>query len=260
MDVQFDLFSSRAGNEAQLRKELATARRASESYLCWTKMQAESGQNLDQIFARKEMERLAGEGVFFWGVGNPIDFTTAKAIDSIDIVFSKMLSSPKSEDSNPDGIFVWRKYIDGVGKERDLPSHVLLLSRANTKMGPKKRHYALVCYSDKKLVIGDEGPFDPSAYRNAGVNGGKVGFSQVTSLLTKTAAQQESTKYRINFKARLLPPFLVRLTDPALLEYEDKQLVDDMTIECTADWIELASQIRRKAHTPHQFIEGVFLP
>lgn len=43
-----------------------------EEFVCWSKVQAESGQTLNAIVARKEKERLAGAGVFFWGVGNAL--------------------------------------------------------------------------------------------------------------------------------------------------------------------------------------------
>ncbi len=38
--------------------------------VCWTRMQAESGQDLLNIVRRKEIERRANGGIFFWGVGN----------------------------------------------------------------------------------------------------------------------------------------------------------------------------------------------
>ena len=40
------------------------------NYLLWTRMQAEAGQGLELILRRKERERVAGDGRFFWGVGN----------------------------------------------------------------------------------------------------------------------------------------------------------------------------------------------
>ncbi|WP_164828734.1 hypothetical protein [Sinorhizobium meliloti] len=150
-------------------------------------MQAEAGQDLQDIFRRKEYERKAGNGVFFWGVGSPMDFSRLRQSDRVDLVFSTMLSPPKSEDKNPESVLVWRKYVNPAGQEVDLPPHVLLMSRATTKLGPKKRHYTLVCYSERELTLGDDGEFDPTIYRNAGPNGGKVGFSQVTSLLEKTS-------------------------------------------------------------------------
>ncbi len=36
-------------------------------YFIWSKMQMESGLSLSQILVLKEAERLAGDGVFWWG-------------------------------------------------------------------------------------------------------------------------------------------------------------------------------------------------
>ncbi|MCD7111673.1 hypothetical protein LRX75_21815 [Rhizobium sp. DKSPLA3] len=217
---------------------------ASPRFVCWTKMQAEAGQDLFNIFRRKEFERKAGNGVFFWGIGSPLDFSRLQSSDRVDLVFSTMLSAPKSEDRYPESVLVWRKYVNATGQEVDLPPHVLLMSRATTKLGPKKRHYALVCYSDKDLALGDEGEFDPTVYRNAGPNGGKVGFSQVTSLLERTSEASTPSRYRINFRAELRQPFLVKLCDPVLLEPVDRRRVDDHRAGESATWLRFATQIR----------------
>jgi hypothetical protein len=34
--------------------------------ICWTRMQSEAGQGLNEIVARKEVERFSGNS-FFWG-------------------------------------------------------------------------------------------------------------------------------------------------------------------------------------------------
>ena len=60
-------------SSGQLRNELdvvSSHRIAQPEYLCWTRMQVEAGQALESIIARKEIERRAGGGLFFWGVGN----------------------------------------------------------------------------------------------------------------------------------------------------------------------------------------------
>lgn len=36
----------------------------------WTKMGVESGGVLTQIILRKEAERIAGDGNFWWGISN----------------------------------------------------------------------------------------------------------------------------------------------------------------------------------------------
>jgi len=240
--MQFDLFPE--VNELLDVSTDMPASSASPRFVCWTKMQAEAGQGLEAIFRRKEYERRAGNGVFFWGIGNPLDFSKLRSSDWVDIVFSTMLSAPKSEDKDPESVLVWRKYLNAAGQEVELPPQVLLMSRAMTKLGPKKRHYALVCHSDKELVLGDEGEFDPTVYRNAGSNGGKVGFSQVTSLLEKMSEAATPSRYRINFRAQLRRPFLVKLCDPVLLEPEDRRSVDNHRAGESSTWLRFATQIR----------------
>ncbi len=137
--------------------------------ICWTRMQTESGQDLQSIVARKELERRAGGGLFFWGVGNPpsrsIKGLAAKA-DNIDVVFSLMKTKPKTRDSAPSGVLAWRTYFDIHGVENPVPPHVLVTSRMETASGTKRVHYALMCHSDDELRLNDKIPFDPSAYRN----------------------------------------------------------------------------------------------
>lgn len=241
--MQFDLFAE----AVELVEEVdgrTSAISASPRFVCWTKMQAEAGQDLSDIVRRKEYERKAGGGVFFWGIGTSLDFSRLGPSDRVDLVFSTMLSTPKSEDRNPESVLVWRKYLTESGSEVDLPPQVLLTSRATTKLGPKKRHYALVCHSEHELALSDEGEFDPSAYRNAGPKGGKIGFSQVTSLLEKTSEIQSPSRYRVNFRAQLRRPFIVRLCDPVLLEPEDRRRVDDHRAEGPATWLRFATQMR----------------
>lgn len=240
--MQFDLFPE-VDEFVEVAAD-APAISASPRFVCWTKMQAEAGQDLSDIFRRKEYERKAGNGVFFWGIGSPLDFSRLGSSGGVDLVFSTMLSAPKSEDKNPESVLVWRKYLTANGREVDLPPHVLLMSRATTKLGPKKRHYALVCHSDRELTFSDEGEFDPSVYRNAGPNGGKVGFSQVTSLLERASEAQTPSRYRINFRAELRRPFLVKLCDPVLLEPEDRRRVDDHRAGESGTWLRFATQIR----------------
>jgi hypothetical protein len=67
--------------------------------LCWSRMQAEAGQELAAIMARKELERLAGDGLFFWGIGNAPSRAVgqlARVGHEIDVVFSVMKSRPKA--------------------------------------------------------------------------------------------------------------------------------------------------------------------
>ena len=161
--------------------------------IIWTRMQAEAGQPLDDIVARKEKERVVGGGLFFWGVGNAPPHAGCQP--GIEVVFSVMKSKPQDRDLQPSGILNWRTYfVDG--HEQPLPLGAKVTSRA-----PKKAHYALICWSDEPLELRDLGPFDPGAYRN--ISGAPVGASQVTVLIREHGPPSEVAAYRISMRAEL---------------------------------------------------------
>ena len=121
--------------------------------ICWSRMQAESGQGLQQIVARKERERHAGKGLFFWGVGNAPSTVTralAKTETPIPVIFSTMKSRPKKVDTNPSAISVWETYFDCNGIERPLPRHALITSKAHTASGPVS--YTHLTLPTKRIV------------------------------------------------------------------------------------------------------------
>jgi hypothetical protein len=183
-------------------------------------MQAESGQDIGSIIARKELERRAGNGLFFWGVGNAPSRAVGRLAtcgEDIDVVFSLMKSRPQARDVAPAGVVAWRTYFDSREVERPLPPHVLVTSRMEVGSGARTVHYALVCWSPEELRLDDRGPFDPSAYRNIGDTGGPVGSSQVTALVVRTRAESAVSDYRINFRAKLAGSYWVRLARPCIL-------------------------------------------
>ena len=184
-------------------------------------MQAEAGQDIGSIITRKEAERRAGDGLFFWGVGNApsrsIRALASEAID-IDVVFSLMKSRPHARDTSPTGIVVWGTYLDSEGIERAIPGHALVISREQSSNGHKSVHYALVCRSDEELRLRDLGVFDPKAYRNIGDGGGPIGNSQVTALVVRTRAESTVSPYRINLRAKLAGSYWVRLCRPRPLK------------------------------------------
>ena len=156
---------------------------ANKAFVCWTRMQAEAGQSLESIIARKEQERQFGAGVFFWGVGTPPS-TLIKPLSRIgypvSVIFSQMKSKPKKADANPESTLIWRSYFENDGKVVDLPPHALITSHGGTKSRPKRTHYALVCSSAQQLRLNWEIPFHPGSFRNASGLQRGVGASQVT--------------------------------------------------------------------------------
>lgn len=218
-----------------------------QEYVCWSRMQAEAGQPLADIVRRKELERSAGGGMFCWGVGNApavITAALAKLNQPVQAIFSIMKSRPKLVDTQPSRVVAWRKFFDQEGTLRSLPRHVLITSRADSAKGPKTRHFALMCYSDRGLDLQNGHAFDPSAFRNAGGVGAPVGASQVTALLRRVSTSSEETDYEVNLSAWLTAGYWVRLADPIELSPEFDR-INAIKKSSAEEWLEFVDWARR---------------
>jgi hypothetical protein len=180
----------------------------------WTKMGAESGEGLEDIVRRKEAERMAGRGQFWWGIGNSLGSAARTAArlqgGSLPVLFSTMLSKPRVIDSAPEMVWMWTKWEDETGRTHDIPSHAKIISRGAVA---KDRHYALVCHSEVPLALArGRVHFDPTQCRTPS---GKVpGASQVTALLRGRPDGHRTGPYEISFRALLVEPWAVKLVRP----------------------------------------------
>lgn len=214
-------------------------------------MQSEAGQDIRTIISRKEAERRAGDGLFFWGVGTApsraIRTLTSKSSD-IDVVFSLMKSRPQAQDVTPKGVVAWQTYFDGEGIEQPIPEHVLVLSRKHCGTVNKNVHFALVCNSNDELQLTDLGSFDPTAYRNISAVGGPIGNSQVTALVVRTRDESSVSPYRVNFRAKLVGWYWVRLGRPQPLKVAALTKLSDISTrsgEITVDeWTQAVAELK----------------
>lgn len=224
-------------------------------YLVWTRMQAEAGQGLECIIHRKERERQASGGYFFWGVGNApalMISSLARTETPAPVIFSKMKSRPKAVDQNPKSTVIWRKYIDCYGKVRPLPPYALVTSRGESEIKKKTVHYALHCFAAHPLgFAGNNEAFVSSSYRNAGGRGAPVGSSQVTALLVPASrgSDSEDADYVVDMRASLTGSYWVKLVDPSPLTERALDLMERAASD-TGDWNELVSELRGKPSTP----------
>lgn len=219
----------------------------SDEFVCWSRMQAEAGQALDAIVARKEIERQAGSGCFMWGVGNPpalIARSLARAHVPVRAVFSIMKSRPKAVDAQPRRTVVWRRYLDAEGVERTLPPYALVTSRGDSASGAKRMHFALMCHSSEPLAIRRGEAFDPSAFRNAGGTGAPVGASQVTALLRRVDADTVVADYEANIAAWLTGSYWVRLLDPVELDIGKLRLLSSASKVGADRWCAIVERVR----------------
>jgi hypothetical protein len=222
-----------------------------DKIVCWSRMQSEGGQQLEEIVLRKEYERKANGGIFCWGVGNAPNRCTpslARSRTDVDVVFSVMKSRPKLGDVSPSLTLIWRRFIDCDGIEQRLPAGSLVTSKGEARNGAKSSHFALLCKSDRRLELGDYGSFDPTAFRNVGPIGGAVGSSQVTALVRCTGQMQSDAQYRINLKASLYGSYWVKLVDPIPMDLAKQRLLALFGLSkhtvSTAQWLGLVSQLR----------------
>lgn len=221
------------------REDLSVSFDGLAERICWTRMQTEAGEQLVRIVQRKDLERRAGDGVFFWGVGNAPSRAMPRLLQecsTIDVVFSLMKSRPKRQDVKPLQILSWRQYVDVDGTVKPLPSHVLVTSRA----GRRNYHYALICYLEKSLAVADQGPFDPRAYRNVG--GGAVGASQVTALLERDGPDGNA-EYRIAMRARLTLGSWVKLVDPVEVSEIGRRKIEEEAPDVDS-WLKVVKYLR----------------
>lgn len=237
-DLEFDL----------PRRQAATFRPLTP-IVCWSRMQTEAGQGLEAIIQRKEAERLANGGVFCWGVGNPPAKSVARvraAGQPVDAIFSVMKSRPKPMDVAPQRLLLWTRYFDENGIERPLPEGSIVTSRADSLKRTKIAHYALICFSDQPLVLGDYGPFDPHAYRNMSAEGGAIGASQVTALVQRHRPEDMATDYRINLRAQLTDAYWARLSGPVVLSASAKNMLQatNSTQPLPGEWRAFANFLR----------------
>jgi hypothetical protein len=204
----------------------------------WTRMQGQAGQSLEDTILRKEYERQAGCGTFWWGIGNNLLGLPEMARGTggyLPIIFSKMLSKPAARDLNPEDVLLWTAYNDNQ-RCHAIPTHVVCLSR-NT---PRPKRYALVCRSTDAIEVGDHGPFDPSQCIT--LRERKPAAQQVTALLNGPIEMMQHGVYRRGFRATLVEPWLVTLAQPrSLTNAERTALLDRSLVE---DWPEFTAKLR----------------
>jgi len=207
----------------------------------WTKMQDEGGQTLASILEIKNAERIAGQGVFWWGIGNSLGFAVReaaiKAGGTLPVVFSLMLSRSKLADRKPSAVYVWTAWKDSLGKEHQLPSHVLSWSRGAPD---KKSHYALVCRCDEPLRLNPQ-PFEPSLCRT--YLGNPLGASQVTALVEGDLDGDHSGgRYGFGFRATLIEPWVATLINPRSLSESER--ATHSRWRKAGDWQQFVSAMR----------------
>jgi len=183
---------------------------------CWTKFGTEAGEQVGSIFQRKEVERRRNNGVFLWGIGNSIRpslIDLLRATSAPEVLFSPMKSPAAKRDVAPTDLVVWCDAVGYDGLSFDIPEYSLVTSRRD---GPARSsgHFALVCKREVPLLDSPSDALKVSLEEIRNLRTGSVlGASQVTSVVRRVhGAARAGAEYPVTTRARLIYPYLVRLT------------------------------------------------
>jgi hypothetical protein len=186
-------------------------------FFCWTRFGTEAGEAIEQILARKEGERRANNGVFYWGIGNSVGPGIAELVEQSrrpEVLFSPIKSRPRLEDVSPALVVRWRGAESLDGSRFELPKAVCITSRI-TRTNTRAVHYALVCHSERPLQVSDGGRLRFRDLRNLR-SGNALGSSQVTAVVERVpedSSDDASVDYPVALRTELVAPYFVRLRD-----------------------------------------------
>jgi hypothetical protein len=186
----------------------------------WTKFGTEAGQAVSDILRRKEGERTANGGVFYWGIGNAVGPSILELLRKSaepEVLFSPIKSAPRKNDVTPETVVAWTVAEGLDGEPYRLPIWSLITSRFNVA---RPRHYALVCKSDSSLL--DEFESVPDGIAKIAirelaniVTGRPLGSSQVTAVVQRRDHScLSSAEYSVRLRAKLVPPYFIQLSSP----------------------------------------------
>ena len=220
-------------------------------YFLWSKIGTESGESLETIIRRKEIEREACNGIFYWGVGSSVGtslLTLRRLSENSPAVFSRMRSKAKSVDVEPSRLVLWLGYEDVDGIRQPLPVYSFVTSRDSGNCGANRRaHYALMCESSDQIDEDPVGEVDATVLVNIR-SGKRVGYSQVTSVVARNgSAAEEPMLYPVTFTANLIGPGQVRLTDAVEISEADVTRVAASAEEGSLlAWKRAVADVKRK--------------
>jgi len=213
---------------------------------CWTRFGTEAGETIEAILARKEAERQASGGGFFWGIGNSIAPAIAELVRRVDqpeVLFSPIKSRPRRADVAPRCVVRWTSAEGLSGGAFELPSHASITSRWDPAR-PAQARYALVCSSAEPLEIANAERLNFGALRNLR-SGAPLGASQVTAVVHRADTGLDGGDYTVAFRAALVEPYFVRLRRPVPLDHRTHSpLARSRRGSCNCDVGEICSPAR----------------
>ena len=151
------------------RNGMATA--SAMAPFVWGEVSFDAGESPEHIVVRKEAERIAGSGEFWWGVDTPLGISVEVKAEqnggTLPVLFSRSRKTGKQQSSQVRVWDTWRSLLHPQQHGR-IPGHIIVTSGHNP--GKRQTRYALTCHSDVKLALGAIGFCDLAQCRS--VKGG----------------------------------------------------------------------------------------
>lgn len=205
-------------------------------YFCWSRFGTEAGQLIEEILERKEQERVANGGIFFWGIGNALGPSIQELLrrtQEPEVLFSPIRSAPRAKDIGPAAVAAWIAAETVEGNPFSFPGCSLVTSRYDP-LAPRRTHYALVCFSETPLSFSrSEEKIAPAWLMNL-LTSRPVAPSQVTAIVQRKLTDVFQTPtYDVSMRMRLVYPYFLRLRNPLVLSKP----------ESVRDWSTLVTQV-----------------
>jgi len=201
--------------------------RAFPRAFCWTRFGPEAGEPFEQILDRKNAEREACGGVFYWGIGSAVGAALAALtaeIEQPEVLFSPIKGTPRRVDVAPAHVVKWSAGTGLSGDTVGMPDAACVTSRWDPAR-PDAARYALVCASDEPLRLRDRGELEFTKLTNL-CSGSPIGPSQVTAVVCQDVDRQSNRAprtYPVVIRASLVWPYFLRLSEPTFLEVRRRQ-------------------------------------
>ena len=232
---------------------MATAHRAHQvpptASFVWSEIGLDAGETPEHIIVRKEAERVAGAGEFWWGLGASlgvsVEVMAQRNGGTLPALFSKSKGIETQQNSEVRIWNAWRSVLHPDQQGR-IPGHIIVTSGHD----PKKRQtrFALICRSAVELALGTVGFCELDQCRT--VRGGRqrVDALRGAQLLTKREplisphGSPSQSVYRIAFKATLVGHCYVQLENSRALT--QAELNNLLQFQPGDDWLSLVKKLR----------------
>lgn len=216
----------------------------------WNEIGFDAGETPEHVVIRKEAERLAGSGEFWWGLDAPLGITVEVHAEQnrgvLPALFSKSRSSTVRQRQQVRIWDTWRSLLHPQQHGR-IPDHVVVTSGHDA--GRRQTRYALTCHSAVNLSFGAMG-FCNLAECHSLKNGGRVNALRGAQVLRKgeplisPRGPASESVYSIAFKATVVGHGYVLLENFRVLTQADLQSL--LQFNAGDDWLSLAKMLRQR--------------